>query len=408
MPIKVGSLIIKEVDLNREKKILDTIQSNFGFEVFTPGLERTRAIYKNYIENIQSKKIKVITVSGTNGKGQTSYTLSHILVHNHYDCSVWSSPHILTIRERFIYNGHKIAYDTLENIIHDATLEVKNIALKVSFYEFLFLVYLKWVTTLKLDFLILEVGLGGRLDTVNHLNADLVLLTSISRDHQEILGNSYKKILWEKLGVLRPGKKLLSNLKLDHLKEICHDYCKENDVEWRDIESSTDYFNSNISLSKSAALYLVPDINLDLQFPLFSGRQEIVFWNGIKFILNGAHNPDGIREMLKYSKPIDFNFVLASFSKRDRKDIETMIKSLTRWVDCDEKLYLASFEHPKALDLKILEDVKKSNCHNKYVLINDWKKFLNGFKDQNATPSILVTGSYYFIGEVHTFLLSNQ
>jgi folylpolyglutamate synthase/dihydropteroate synthase len=111
--------------------------------------------------------------------------------------------------------------------------------------------------------------------------------------------------------------------------------------------------------------------------------------------------------MLKSSSRANFDYVLVSFSKRDPKDIFTMIKSLTRWVDSEDKLYLTSFDHPKALDLKILEDVRKSNCHNSYVLINDWKKFLNGFKDQDTTPTILVTGSYYFIGEVHTFLLTS-
>ena len=129
---------------------------------------------------------------------------------------LWTSPHIVTPAERFIFNGEEVSQDEL--------LEEFKVHLKVSkehnlsFYEFLFYVFMKLSLKRDLDVLIFEVGLGGRLDAVNFFDADLTGLVSISRDHAGFLGTSLRGILFEKMGVLRKEKTMVGALESEYLR----------------------------------------------------------------------------------------------------------------------------------------------------------------------------------------------
>jgi dihydrofolate synthase/folylpolyglutamate synthase len=128
---------------SRELTLLDFIQKHYGFEIFTPGLDRTRALFSGYVDLGQEKKIRVTIIAGTNGKGQTAHTLSYLLETAQLSTAVWTSPHILSLRERFHFKGEDISYDELENAILEAHtfLQKAHSELVISFYEFLFLVF---------------------------------------------------------------------------------------------------------------------------------------------------------------------------------------------------------------------------------------------------------------------------
>ena len=227
-----------EFDESIENELIDFVQKNYGFEVFTPGLARTRPLYLPFVNWVKSSDIKVTIIAGTNGKGQTAHSLSYLLNLSQLNVALWTSPHILSLRERFVFSLKgmlsEIGYDFLRNEIYQTHdyLKREHSDLKVSFYEFLFLVFLRLAQKEKRDHLVLEVGLGGRLDAVNHFDADLACITSISRDHQAILGNRFDLILAEKIAVSRPDKPLFTNFKLAYLNQLTAQYCRANRVEW--------------------------------------------------------------------------------------------------------------------------------------------------------------------------------
>jgi dihydrofolate synthase/folylpolyglutamate synthase len=413
------------IDFNEEYefRILEFIQSSYGMEVFTPGLERTRLLFKPFLQIVQNKNIKVTIIAGTNGKGQTAHTLAYLLEGAQLGTALWTSPHILSLRERFQLNGKNLSYEELEDEVLETHQFLQDLFLeyKISFYEFLFLVFLRRVfgakNKLPIKHLILEVGLGGRLDAVNHFDADCACITSISRDHQSILGTRYDDILSEKIAVSRKSKPLFTQLRLEYLNQSVEEYCRSHGVEWRPCVKSTpksiNYFEENQRMAYELFSFLEPlkkAWSNDL-IPLFKGRREVMTFKKNDIIFIGAHNIDGIRRMIEFFKAED-NFahsslpskVILSFSKRPSNELEVMFKTLVDFFGGESSLLLTSFVHPKAAELgDIVELVDKFNKMNKglFDFVTDWKNEINSSENQK----ILVCGSYYFIGEVQRFIL---
>lgn len=404
------------IDFNEENefRLLQFIQKHYGQEVFTPGLVRTEPLFAPFVELGRKAQVKVTIIAGSNGKGQTAHTLCYLLENAQLKTALWTSPHILSLRERFQFGNEPVSYLDLEQEIYltHNFLKSTHPKLIVSFYEFLFLVFLRMVFRegTHPDHLLLEVGLGGRLDAVNHFDADCTCITSISRDHQAILGNRYDQILFEKIAVSRKGVPLFTQFKLGYLNELTDHYCNQKGALWRNISSvkSGNYFEENQHMAQEIFSFLEPAKKRgDLEsVPHFRGRREEMTFKGNTLIFIGAHNIDGIRRMLELfsaqesSKP---SLVLLSFSKRPTNELEVMLKSLVDFFGKDCKLAMTSFEHPKALEFaEVTKLEKKFNKTNKGLLdfVTNWKTELQSFKNQR----ILVCGSYYFIGEVQRFI----
>lgn len=411
-------------DLKKEEALMEYLTNKFGFEVFTPGLERTRPVYAPFINYFKSVGTKVVIVAGTNGKGQTAHTLNTLFTLEGKSVALWTSPHILSLRERFLFSQEKkaqeVSYAELEWAMNEGqrilTHELQGV--KVSFYEFLFLVFLIIAKKMgRLDYLLLEVGLGGRLDAVNHFDADCACITSISRDHQSILGPRYDMILAEKIAVSRQKKALFTNFSLKYLNELTASYVKEHEVQWRKLPPSDNYFLANQKLAWEMFEFLESKSVLTWEegmshLPLYKGRREIMTFQGMSLIFIGAHNTDGIRKMLASfsdeKNAIRPESLLVSFSGRPVVEVEVMLKSLLSYFDDTVEIKLASFDHPKALDResikavqkKVKQDVKKGMLN----LVVDWKSELQKNNSQKEPKTILVCGSYYFIGEVQRFI----
>jgi dihydrofolate synthase/folylpolyglutamate synthase len=381
-----------------ENHLMDFLHKNFGFEVFTPGLERTQDLFFPLVSKIKSLGTQVITIAGTNGKGQTAHTLAQLFLANNKSVALWTSPHILSIRERFQFNGVDISYKKLEEEMLAAQQRVQG----VSFYEFLFFVFLQLcLKENKLDYLILEVGLGGRLDAVNHFDTDCAAITSISRDHQVILGHTLREIFAEKIAVSRESRPLFTSFSLEYLNEMTLNYCLQKQVDWKPISPELDYFKSNIQMAEGIFRYFLPAHNTKKNFKEtpFKGRHEMMTFRGNTLIFIGAHNVEGMRKMLEhFSLKNDLDVALFSFSKRSKKEIELMLQMLTNFSKSNVELWPTVFQHPKAIDRDVIEKSSK-------VFISDWRAKLESFATTHKQKKILVCGSYYFIGEVQRFIL---
>jgi dihydrofolate synthase/folylpolyglutamate synthase len=268
--------------------------------------------------------------------------------------------------------------------------------------------------TKALNFLVLEVGLGGRLDAVNHFDADCTCITSISRDHQSILGNRYSEILLEKIAVSREKKPLFTNFNLEYLNNLTAEYVQKKKIDWRIVrtkQAGENYFLENQQMAWEIFQYLCPSSKAVfgdsiLSLPLYKGRREIMTFSGKSLIFIGAHNIDGVRRMLQSyqhsSLTLSPETLLVSFSQRPVKEVEIMLKSLLGYFGNEAKLFITCFDHPKALDKDIIKDVCLKVNKEMLNFTIDWKTEIKNSKSQ----TILVCGSYYFIGEVQRFINS--
>ena len=151
--------------------------------------------------------VPVFTVAGTNGKGSTCAMLEAILLQGGYRTGVYGSPHLVHFEERLRLNGDVVAAETL--LPHFAAVEEAREGESLTYFEFTTLAILRCMAAQPLDVVILEVGLGGRLDAVNIIDADCAVITSIDLDHMDYLGPDREAIGREKAGIMRPGRPVI-------------------------------------------------------------------------------------------------------------------------------------------------------------------------------------------------------
>ena len=168
------------------------------------GLEHVKFYAKKL--NLEKPAKQVITVAGTNGKGTTVKLLETIYSKAGYNTASFTSPHLLKFNERISINGELISDKDLIKafeVIFSAAEQHKT-ECQISYFEFVFLsAWYIYANFHKLDLLILEVGLGGRLDAVNVIENDIAVVTSVALDHQKFLGDTLDEIAFEKAGIIK-------------------------------------------------------------------------------------------------------------------------------------------------------------------------------------------------------------
>lgn len=171
-----------------------------GASAYKPGLDTSIAL-DNYLDN-PHKAYKTIHVGGTNGKGSVSHLLAAILRQSGYKVGLFTSPHLVDFRERIRVNGKKISKEYVVDFVerHRATFE----PLHPSFFELTSTLAFDYFRAEKVDFAIIEVGMGGRLDSTNIITPILSIITNISLDHTQFLGDTVEKIAYEKAGIIKP------------------------------------------------------------------------------------------------------------------------------------------------------------------------------------------------------------
>lgn len=422
--------------MDPHSSLLTWLEHQVGFEnynhLFERSLERIALFFNPWVEEVKKRKIKIITIAGTNGKGQTSYACAELLKAENKSFSLFISPHIHSILERFQNEEGYYQENSVKKTFDKILLLSQQNNIKLSFFEFLFATFLELALDKKSDFLILEVGVGGRLDATNLLDADVAIITSIGRDHQDLLGTRLDMILKEKLGITRPHKCVITNFPLKYLKNAVKDFCIKNQILHMDLSEgiggseniSFDFYKSNRMLAYSAVQYLLEKyllqvkkmpipldefMNKDAELP---GRGEkFIGKSGIKFCCYGAHNVDGMRAWfcrdINYNSQESYDLVLLSFSKRSFADILVMIK---QWKFAHKiyplkykKILITCFSHTKAF---VPNDEEKKEILNLVAefdqtifYFQNWKEYKR-FLTIRDNINLLVIGSFYFVSEV--------
>lgn len=379
----------------------DWLEKYFGGEFFSGKLSHLKKIINSLNLDLPSE---IITIAGTNGKGQTARLIAEGLYQNNKSYGLWTSPHLDSVTERFVFNHQDISQDKLLSIFNQLFLELKTIQEeKLSYFEFLFLCFLKAIEVEKPDCVILEVGLGGRLDAVNVLDAKYFLLTSISRDHQELLGNRLEMILTEKLGLLRDEQVFISSLELEYLRRKTKRRMLESEAEWTDlfefeiIKSCDDFSTRNTVLARHLLENVLNLQRSNLNTDLNSAFRKELMLQGVKVQLFPSHNVDGLRKLVQFFNQELYNnnqLLVVSFSRRSREDLRSMMKILIQYFDI-ENIMVCRFNHIKAIDDNLLNELMEEFKLDVY----DYKSIYESIKNAGKTEAI-VTGSNYFLGEL--------
>lgn len=390
-------------------ELQDWLMLAYGAEKFRPGLERVGTFLAPELAQVKKLAPKIVTVAGTNGKGETSYTLAAMARAAGVPFVLWTSPHIHSVCERFQNLAGMISSNELTDLLREGEERRQRAQVGLSYYEALWAAFLRWGVAQKAQLWILEVGLGGRFDAVNLLDAHVVGLCSISRDHQEFLGPRYDMILREKLGVVRAKSTLISALELAYLQERA---CVGN-------ERSRDLFASGeLSCAMSFSQRnrtLARELWRELGFPAqeppqgsLIARGEVLEWQGHRFTFYGSHNPDGVRKLVQFLRLSSYNRqkefyhqVWAAFSERPQMDLRVMARMLATLGSESTRVCITRFEHLKAAGPAGWWG-ESEGSHTQYF--HDWTELFQ-LLSPPADRSVLVVGSYYFVARVQSSLL---
>lgn len=225
---------------------LEYIQSQHVREI-DMSLARVQQVYQRLLP--KGLQCKVISIAGTNGKGSTAELLSSIYHNAGYRVGKFTSPHLLVFNERFEVSGVPVADDIILTLLPRIEQVLDKITL--TYFEYCTLLAILIFAESSVDIAVMEVGLGGRLDSVNVLDADVSIITNISIDHTDWLGDSIELISLEKAGITRPGKPCV--IGMHEPPQVMLDFLAQNNVPiWRrsvhfDVEFSSDLPNDSFS-----------------------------------------------------------------------------------------------------------------------------------------------------------------
>jgi len=375
----------------------------------------------------------IIHVTGTNGKGSTIAFMRELFVAHGKKVGTFTSPHIISIHDRICINGQPIADEDFIRIASQVK-EMEKTLLEthdqLSFFELLTLIALIYFKEQRVDLVLLEVGIGGLLDTTNVVTGEIAVITSIGLDHQETLGDSLEEIAEQKAGIFKSGKKAVIAKLAPEAEFVCQKRAKELDVDLyqagQDFALKTGNFSSSLASFSQLEIglegaYQQENAALALQtFLLFmASREERVeeeltrqalketHWAGRlerirpQIYLDGAHNLPALTRLVEFiQEKIQQGFqVQILFGALKRKNYQGMLGYLTEQLPQVE-LKVTGFDHQGSLDEK---DVAG------YDLIPSYGDFIREFEDKaNDQDLLFVTGSLYFISEVRASLLRSD
>ena len=386
-----------------------------------PGLASTRKLCEA-LGNPQ-KKFKTIHVVGTNGKGSTSYYLSGILQAHGVKTGLYTSPHLVSMRERIRVNDLPIDDESLDRLIMQVKAVAEKAQVEPTFFEVLTIVAFLYYAEQHIDVAVLEAGMGGRLDSTAVADGELIVLTSIGLEHTEVLGSTESAILKEKMGVAGSAQSILSNGRgktfvlgglSDALIAEARIYaashgcsCVVPDIR-KDVEllNLGQHYIENASLSlKAAELFLAEKFDDALALKTLSTRswagrmQKLIDANGVtKFVLDGAHNSHAVRRLVealdKYYPGQKFHCVFGAL--RD-KDVGEMLKLMAPHVS---HWHITRTPYPRFRELEDLQSELEKlglNVASAGEFSREYLDEVAASVGESATP-ILITGSLYMIG----------
>lgn len=384
---------------------------NIGANAYKPSLDNIEKLCAAF-GNPQND-LKFIHVAGTNGKGSTCSILASILKEQGYKTGLFTSPHIQDFRERIRVNGQM----TPESFVIKATNKIKNTELdfEPSFFEISFLLALLYFQDQECDICVIETGLGGRLDATNVITPILSLITNISIEHTQFLGNTIQSIASEKAGIIKPHVPIITAEKKDEALVVFNQKASEVNAPFGKMTEFTipdsfpllgTYQKDNFNLAMSGLdcikeLFPVTDVaidkglkNLTKNSGLF-GRLQIVD-SDPTLIFDVSHNTDGIEKTLSFiQKNVKGNLHLLYGTSADKnlEEIFPLLKS------AKANYYFTTFSNSRSAKMDQLR-LKADEFEIEGLFFENPKKALEHVQSiANKEDTILVFGSFFLIAD---------
>lgn len=196
---------------------------SIGAGAYKPGLDTVRALSEMF--GNPHKRLKTIHVGGTNGKGSTAHTIAAVLQSAGYKVGLFTSPHLLDFRERIRVNGEMIDKEKVSGFA-DRFIKKGGESLSPSFFELTTIMAFEYFADSEVDVAVIEVGLGGRLDSTNIIIPDLAVITNISKDHTALLGNTLSEIAAEKAGIIKESVPVVIGESAGEVRKVFSDMAK--------------------------------------------------------------------------------------------------------------------------------------------------------------------------------------
>ena len=419
--------------MTRELNQSDSLDEWLGFidqitiDEIELGLDRVRQAYKNL--NIK-QSFPIVMVGGTNGKGSTCAFLESIFHSASYKVACYSSPHFFKFNERVRINKAACSDKVIVNALFRVNEARKNIPL--TYFEMTTLAAMLIFVESDIDIAVMEVGLGGRLDAVNIFDPEVSLITSVSIDHQEFLGDSIEKIFKEKVGIFRENKNAILNFGsqepfIKKFKEASKAFVSQINSDYfiKVDGSKIDFYGQrknflNLPLPKlfgktqlqnlSGALRVVEliykkypithsSLNKGIKEADIIGRLHCINKNPF-IILDVAHNKESAESLNQFFIEEKLKGrVRCVFSLLKGKSI---IDITEQFIDYVDEWYISEIDSPRALETKeIISSLQKQRKDVTYHSFkNTEKAFSAAYKNSDDNDNIIAFGSFFIVSEI--------
>ena len=410
--------------------------SRVGESAFKKDLTNTILLCDS-IGNPQNK-FKSIHIAGTNGKGSTSHMLAAILQSAGYKTGLYTSPHLKDFRERIKVNGEMCE----EAFVIDFTKRIEPMIHQIqpSFFEITVAMAFEYFAEQEVDIAIIEVGLGGRLDSTNIINPELSIITNIGWDHMNLLGNTLEAIAFEKAGIIKPSIPVVIGEYNEITKPVFEKMALANKapIHWATNERWVSDFEINAHhldltvvekrndnhthlkldlpgiyqckniLTVLTAVEILNQQNWHISHEEVSkalarvkkltglhGRWEVLSEKPL-FVLDVAHNEDGIKQVIRQIELVGAQDVHIVIGMVKDKEINRVLDLLPKYAH----YYFTKAPIPRALDEKVLmEEASKKQLKGKcFPLINEAVR--DALHHAKENDLVLVCGSVFVVGEV--------
>jgi len=353
-----------------------------------------------------------IIVAGTNGKGSTSATIASILEQSGYHSALYTSPHLVDIRERWRIDGRNIDDALLAESIQRMRVAGEAIGIVPTYFEALTVIAFIAFALARTDVAVLEVGMGGRLDATNVVRPIASVITPIGFDHMEYLGNTIRKIAAEKAGVIHRGAVVLTSnddpVILDVLRRRAKAFGNSFVVvkDEHDSPLAGDFQRRNTALAVRTAKELQPTLPKITKFSIergvlrtkWRGRLEAVTKRGKRIWIDGAHNPHAIAAIAPFIRDQVPNPRLLVFGVMSDKDMQSVTRELFPLFD---RVITTEPFPPRSADAGTLAAIARE-MHIEAIAAPIPRDAFAGALDA-PEPSIFIGGSLYLAGAAIEF-----
>lgn len=403
---------------------------HIGGAAYKPGLATSEALDKLF--NHPHQSYKTIHVGGTNGKGSTSHTLAAILQEAGYKVGLYTSPHLIDFRERIRVNGVMIDEAYVVDFVEKHKVDFE--PLNCSFFELTMMMAFCYFREQKVDVAIIEVGLGGRLDSTNIITPDLSIITNIGLDHTQFLGTTLEEIAREKAGIIKAGIPVVIGEANDDVKEVFLEQAFECDapIAFADFEQpvifseqkdgkwfySTNNYptiigelggQAQINNANTILLSVSKLIHLGYNIPpeaVFSGFENVTSLTGLmgrwqilknnpRVICDTGHNKEGVKYIVEQLQAEDYTELHIIIGVANDKDVTEILALMPQnatyyFVNAQINRALLANELKKKADEFLLKG-------NAYSTI--WEAYENALLVSNPKDLIFIGGSNFVVGE---------